>query len=397
MGYPHELQKLLQDEHFVKALTLFLTVKLALIVIASASHVLLPLEMTHRQARAESLLINPWAQYDAAAYVDIAQRGYNSQFMDGTGNYAWYPFYPLLIRLFSFLGYYTAAFLIANAASVAAIALLYVLAKEELGGQKAYRTIFFLSMFPAAYFFTAMYTESVFLALSLGAFIAAQRNMFLHAGVLGFLLSLTRMQGVLIFFPLAYMYLRTIDFNYRRIGKEALFLFLIPFGLLLLLGYHHELTGDPFAQFKTQASEDFHRRISLPWESVLFETRAMANALGWGVQHAFVHFLNISTLALLIFFAYVSYRHLKPEYTIYILTSILLPTMSSTLEAITRFALVIFPVFMAMAVYESKNARAARYLKALYMVFAVLLVLFTIRHANEEILFDMRELLALAS
>ena len=73
---------------------------------------------------------------------------------------------------------------------------------------------------------------------------------------------------------------------------------------------------------------------------------------------------------------------MKPEYTIYFAVSLILPLLSARLEAISRFYLVIFPAFIMLSLV-SKGKRLP--LAALYAVFVVLMILFTIRHANEDI------------
>ncbi len=380
---------LAKDREFRKILALFLVMKIVVIAAGIFSQTL-PVEITNRQARSDNILINPWAQYDAAAYVDIAENGYNKDFMDGRGNYAWFPLYPLLIRLFSFIGYWNAAFLISNAASLLAVIVLYLLAREELGKSQVSKTFFYMLLFPTSYFFTAMYTESLFLLLSAASFYFARENNWLHAAAAGFLLSLTRPQGIIILFPLVYMCLKAnkialsqhklLD-SIKSAKKEFAYLILVPSGILLLLLYHYVITGDPFVQLSTQ--KDFQRSFALPWNSVLNSISLFISTPG--ITGRFYHFFNIFTLSFFLVMLVKSYRLVKKEYFIYFLLSFLMPLFTLRLEAITRFYLVVFPAFMTMAVM-SKDRRTKTALKVIYSVFFVLLVLFTIRHGNEGIM-----------
>ena len=86
-----------EDGNFRKAIALFVAVKIILLLVAASSQ-LIPAGLTQRQERDGNMFINPWAQYDAAAYVDIAMNGYNAAFAEGRGNYGWFPLYPLMIR-----------------------------------------------------------------------------------------------------------------------------------------------------------------------------------------------------------------------------------------------------------------------------------------------------------
>jgi Gpi18-like mannosyltransferase len=75
----------------------------------------------------------------------------------------------------------------------------------------ARRSVICLAVFPTAYYLVAGYTESLFLALTLGAFLAALKRRWLVAGSLAYLASLTRLQGAVLLLPLgwiAYVQLR---------------------------------------------------------------------------------------------------------------------------------------------------------------------------------------------
>ena len=94
--------------------------------------------------------------------------------------------------------------------------------KEEFDEHIAYKSIFYLLLFPTAYFFTAMYTEALFLFLVASMFLFARRDNWLVVGILGFFLSLTRIQGIILFIPMLYMYLSKIKFEFKKIDKRIL-------------------------------------------------------------------------------------------------------------------------------------------------------------------------------
>lgn len=367
-----------KDKEFMKIIKLFFIVKIVIISAGVFSQTI-PDEITSRQERA-GFLINAWAQYDAAAYVDIAENGYNKDFMGGRGNYAWYPLYPLLIRIFSFLGYWNAAFLISNAASLLAVAALYLLIREELNKAQTYRTLAYIMLFPTAYFFTAMYTESLFLLLSAASFYFAKREKWLSAGAAGFLLALTRPQGIIILFPLLYIYFKNNGFAAKR---DIAYAFLPLLSVVFLLAYHYAATGNPFIQMSTQ--EDFKRSLSFPWVPVFNSISLLINTPG--LAGKFYHILNLFTLAFFSAFLVKSYKMIGKEYFIYYLVSLMVPLFTQRLEAITRFYLVVFPAFMTMSI-SADNRGTGTALKALYFAFSILMIMFAIRHGNEDILLD---------
>jgi Gpi18-like mannosyltransferase len=63
-----------------------------------------------------------------------------------------------------------------------------------------YLPIIFLLIFPTAFFLNAVYTESLFLFLSLATFYYALKKNFFSAGIFGFFASLTRLASFASFY-----------------------------------------------------------------------------------------------------------------------------------------------------------------------------------------------------
>src|SRR5205085_2780254 len=110
----------------------------------------------------------PWAHWDGTHYVALALHGYDATTIQNT---AFFPLYPLGIRLLSLaLGDPVLAGLVISLASLlAAFVFVFQIAADGWGTPLARRTLLCLAFFPTAFFFNAVYTESLFLALSAGA------------------------------------------------------------------------------------------------------------------------------------------------------------------------------------------------------------------------------------
>ena len=88
-----------------------------------------------------------------------------------------------------------------------ALFLLYRLAELDFGSEVAAATVALIAFCPFAFFFSAIYTESLFLALVVGSIYAARRERWLVAGVVGAFASATRNTGVLVAVPIVLLYL----------------------------------------------------------------------------------------------------------------------------------------------------------------------------------------------
>jgi hypothetical protein len=143
-------------------------------------------------------LVNIWFRWDTGWYLKIAAQGYSAQ----DSSIAYLPLYPLSIRwLASWLGedYLLSALLVSNLATLVALLLLYELVRGEDASQEtATKSILSLLLFPTGFFLFAAYTESIFLACVLGAWLVARKGNWLPAGLLGALATLTRLQGVVL-------------------------------------------------------------------------------------------------------------------------------------------------------------------------------------------------------
>ncbi len=86
----------------------------------------------------------------------------------------------------------------------------------------AARAVLYLLVFPTTLFLSAVYAESLFLALTVAAFYHARRGQWWIAGALGGLAALARPHGVLLALPLAVEYLAQRDFDLRAIRGNIL-------------------------------------------------------------------------------------------------------------------------------------------------------------------------------
>jgi len=132
--------------------------------------------------------VNLHARWDSEWYIDIVENGYSCQ-PKALCNAVFFPLYPFLIKIFSFLpgvNSYLAAFLISNLSLFGAVIAFYNLLLLNYSSQVAQRAIWFLLIFPTSFFFTTIYTESLFLFLSILCFYFTFKSKWKMAGLVGF-------------------------------------------------------------------------------------------------------------------------------------------------------------------------------------------------------------------
>src|SRR2546423_11511881 len=94
---------------------------------------------------------------------------------------------------------------ISLAAFAGAMSLLHRLAVLELGEEKAWPVILLMSTYPFALFYSVVYTESLFLFLTVGAFYAMRRRYLPLRALAGLAAGLTRPNGLWLAVPFVWM------------------------------------------------------------------------------------------------------------------------------------------------------------------------------------------------
>ncbi len=279
-------------------------------------------------------VIDVWARWDSDWFLRIAEHGYSWP----SSTPAFFPLYPLLVAGLGWvlLGHTVlAGVLVSLTAGTVAFGLLYRLTLDRLGEQVARRTVLFLAVAPTSLFFGAVYSESLFLLLTVASFIAAERGRFWQAGIAGGLALLTRSAGVALVPALLVLAWRAPNRRRALAGvavTPALF-GLYPLALSLWI-------GQPLAFLEAQR---------VVWERRLSPAGPLGGIVA-AVQHREV--LDLGVAVALIVLGIVAWRRIDAAYGLYTLTSVVIPLTfvsdKMPLWSMQRFAVVVFPAFMAL-------------------------------------------------
>jgi Mannosyltransferase (PIG-V) len=314
--------------------------------------------------------VNMWARWDGGWYLDIAQHGYS--FVPAKqSNVAFFPLYPYLIRvvhhvipLQSDAGWLLVGIIVSNTALLVALIYLYQLIRLDYDRRTAARVVLYLCVFPTTLFLSAVYSESLFLALVVSAFYYARINRWLLVGVLSAAAALCRPPGVLLIAPLAFEYLSQKEFQWQRIKPDCLALLLAPMALAGHLTFLRWRFGDWNVLSKAETMEGWNRRLTLPWNTLLHSFPGMNSFKGF--HGAFEFFFTLALLGLAIFGCF----RLRLSYSIYAAVSLVFISSWGGLRSAPRFGLVIFPVIIALALLGHDNA-----FNRAYLVFSTILAL----------------------
>jgi hypothetical protein len=431
----------------------------ALLGFGPVRHAFDPPGVTRGFGRLGDVLAAPVARWDAAWYLVIAHYGYRPELGAFTApRDAFFPLYPLGLRALSDIG--LAPVIAGVALSIGAfMAALYALHRlttlevsrlhgrpnalgvgavneiadaprarrghrlpggsgyerlAKLDGREVARLAVLLTAFaPMAFYFSAIYSESLYLALSVGLFLCARRGHWTSAALLGALAAATRSTGVVLILPLLLLYLygpredrepervlgrradataagRPLAAHSRsmfaglmdtlrpryRLRRDALWLALVPVGLALYMLHLALAGGDPLAPFHAEAV--WKRQFAGPyggvWDGAKAAFAGLRQLLSFQSRHNYYPIAGGSPLidaghnVLLFAFLLAAIpmlvgvlRMLPLAYGGYVLAALALPlsypVAPQPLMSLPRFLLVLFPLNMWLAVTLSSRPR----------------------------------------
>jgi hypothetical protein len=294
-------------------------------------------------------LLSLWGNFDTEWYVNIASQGYAATVAGAEGaRWAFFPLYPLLMHWLAPLlanNFYLAGLVIANLSLLSSCIVLYRLVRLDSDADVAKRAVKYFVLLPTAFLLSAALTESLFLFLALLTLYFGRTNRWWLAGLAAFLLALTRTTGIVILLPLAIMYARQIEWNWRRVRINSLSLAAPIAGLAVFAAYCYARTGDALA-FAHVGSTFWGHKFVEPF-GILF-TGLMDTSVGTRLQ-AVMTLLNLGLLVAFI-------RRIRIEYWLFAVIILLFSaTIGNSMHSMLRYIIVAFPTAIILALISVRK------------------------------------------
>jgi hypothetical protein len=294
------------------------------------------------------------SRWDTGFYVSIAEEGYRYQGVP-LPSVAFFPLYPLFMRALGALvgDALVAGILISNAALLLATMLLYRLADESWGQAVAERTIWYFLIFPAAFFGTAVYSESLFLLAAIGALYFARRGYWEVAALLGIAASLTRFTGLIVAPMLLaewWMQRQNRPAETRPSRLAPLAAAVVPLGTLAYVAYLQRAFGDPLAFVHGAAAWARQPQSPLVTITALLQTPEGGwwSALLAGRIHP-DNWLDLGFVLLFLALGVVLLLQRRWSEGVYVTLGTAVALSSGLLMSQRRYVWVLFPAFILLA------------------------------------------------
>jgi hypothetical protein len=306
-------------------------------------------------------LVAPGARWDAAWYLRIAEDGYGPE----PARAAFFPLYPLLVAAGGLVAGspLLAGIAISLACLFGALVLLHRLVALDFGRDVARLTVLLVALLPGAVWFSSVYSEALFLWLSVGAVYAARVDRWALAGVAGVLAAATRSAGVLLLVPLAVLWWRS-----ARRPRDLAWVLATPLGVVAFCAWIAVAT-DHGVLAPFEAQEAWLRSFAGPFGAVPDAVTA-----GWegardvltGAERPAEPFdpalVNAGLLLCLVAVAVAlggALWRLPRAYSLYALAALALPLSypvdGQPLMSLPRFAAVLWPLHLWLALVLARR------------------------------------------
>jgi hypothetical protein len=372
VGWWKELRR---SEQFAASWPAFLATRLGVLAVGYLAVTTIGYPMQQVPSRVSgNELVNLASRWDAGWYLAIAARGYRwDPQTTGQQSIAFFPAYPMFMRVAGrLLGeqLLLAGVLISLLSFFVALLYLYRLARDYMDHDSALSALALLAAYPFALFYSAAYTESLFLCGAVGAFYHLRRGEHFKAGMWGLLVGLTRPNGCLLSIPLAALLIedRVPLFRAHLSGARAgrpikpipgLVAAAMPgVGMLAFSAYLYGLTGEVLAW--AHAHEAWGRTYKPLTELAAERYRyVQANGLYGYTAQLPLDLLNGAAALFVLALLWPATRRFGIAFGLFVATNLLTPLMAGGLMSIGRVTSVLFPVFFWLGQTVPARDRAA--------------------------------------
>jgi hypothetical protein len=327
-------------------------------------------------------LLNLPARWDAGWYLGVALEGYQWRPSQASQqqNIVFFPAFPMLMRYGAlFLARQTlwVGVLISFVSFFFALRYLYRLARDTVGDEAALAAIAFLTTYPFAFFFSAPYTEALFLLAMVAAIYHFRKDELWQAGVWGLLAGLTRPNGCLLSIPLAVLAIEPLwrgQPSRTSLAARLATAAAPGIGMLIYSAYIYSLTGNPLQWAAQNAA----------WGRVYKGLDVLVQDRVLYVQHYGVYEYAsnravdmVQAIAVLFVLASVwpVYRRFGLAYAVLLVINVVTPLTMGGLLSMGRVTSVLFPTFLWLGVVVPARHRSG-WLVAFAMAQALAAIVF---------------------
>jgi hypothetical protein len=296
-------------------------------------------------------------RWDAGWYYSIAEGGYYTGYLHGQANQVFFPLYPILIAIVQRCTHLPAVAVgvsMSLIAFVASLIIFYDLVAVRYGEPIARWATVLLAFNPFALFFSLMYTESLFLLLSLLVFWLIQKNQWWWAALVAGVATATRASGVFLGLIVVAQWAWSqqeqrnhASKRFTQLSEFAALTILSLSGLVLFCTYlqYHNHDALAFVHLQRYWGRPGISNLLPEWNNVTAQIRE--HVKGYFDLLPYILWYGATFIGIIGGILLIKQRDYW--FALYVALSLLLPLSSGTVGSMDRYVMVLFPLYIAFA------------------------------------------------
>jgi hypothetical protein len=381
-----------------KICLLLISWKAAILGFALLSTFIIPLNLAFTALFAQydaglPYLVWIWGNFDGVHYLGIAAKGYELL------KQPFFPLFPLMTSVVShlfFVPVLPAALVVSHLCFFASLAVMWKLLQKD----KVISPLLFLMIiltYPTSFFYGSVYNDSPFLLFACLTILFCREKKWGYASIFGALATLTRLNGlalaiyILSEYFLSYSESLEKEWNLKnlvtQVGKKLsmkqlfssgiLAVSFIPLSFISYLGYIQYKFGDWQTLFTAMSiwhQENFVFPLQVAWRYLKILALTSPVLLNYWVA-----LFELAAILFYIFILIISWKKIRLPYWIMIFISLLIPAMTGSFQGMPRYALHLYPLFLAIYLFIEKMPRLSKvaYFIGMIILQALFIGLFT--------------------
>lgn len=243
----------------------------------------------------------------------------------------------------------------------------------DMESAAALRAVKFFALCPAAFFFAAPMSESLFVLCTVSCLYLVRTGGIRTGGLLGAYAAFTRSPGLILVVPILFELVRS-----RAKAREYIALFMIPLGFAAYCMINYSVSGDAF-KFMEYQSIHWHQQLGWFFGTAAYQTEnavsaAKSPALFWGLwlPNLLAQLLSLAVMIL-------AAKRIRASYTAYFIAYFVVTMGATWLLSAPRYLAAMLSLPAAMSAL-AENARTERVLILLSaLLFFVYFIFFLLR------------------
>lgn len=309
-----------------------------------------------------------WLCTDSRHYMDIARDWYLSDGeWDRLVQLVFLPGYPVIVRLFAYIiGNELAAGLFVSALCFAGSGvMLYKLVSLDEDSAAAKRAVKLFALSPAAFFFAAPMSESLFVLCTVSYLYLLRRGKLITGSLIGAYAAFTRSPGLILIVPIL------LELVHKRAKpREYLSLVIVPLGFAAYCLVNYTVSGDAF-KFMEYQSVHWHQQLGWFFNTAAYQSENAVSTAGDNLALFFGLWLpNLLAQLLALVTMLLAVRKIRASYTAYFIAYYIVTMGATWLLSAPRYlaAMISLPIALAALSPKKRTERILIALSALFFI-----------------------------